>query len=171
MTTKNRERQLPVLVSAIFSTKPLRNMRTDTVLKCVLHSIKWLLLQWIFAMASMTANNDDKNNDIEKIANDVADYLDADIILFNAPISRPTDTEFIEMCIERHRRTNVLMILVTSGGDADAAYRVARCIQEKYEKFILYVSGYCKSAGTMIATGAHELISVCKKTLNSILKR
>ena len=49
-------------------------------------------------------------------------------------------------------------MLVTFGGDADAAYRIARCLQDQYEKFVLYVSGICKSAGTLVAVGAHELI-------------
>lgn len=49
-------------------------------------------------------------------------------------------------------------MLVTFGGDADTAYRIARCLQDHYEKFILYVSGICKSAGTLVAIGAHELV-------------
>ena len=50
------------------------------------------------------------------------------------------------------------MILVTYGGDADPAYRIAKCLQTKYKKFIFYTSGYCKSAGTLIALGANEII-------------
>lgn len=49
-------------------------------------------------------------------------------------------------------------MLVTTGGDPDAAYRIARCLQTNYERFLLYVSDYCKSAGTIIALGAHELV-------------
>jgi len=49
-------------------------------------------------------------------------------------------------------------MLVTAGGDADAAYRMARCLQLKYQRVILYVPGYCKSSGTLLATGAHELV-------------
>ena len=95
---------------------------------------------------------------VEQLADALADKLDVDIILYNGPIIRPIDTLFIEKCINRDRRTNVLLILVTQGGDADAAYRIARCLQDNYEEFSLYVTGYCKSAGTLIATGAHELI-------------
>ena len=51
-----------------------------------------------------------------------------------------------------------MLMMVTTGGDPDAAYRIARCLQDKYEKFVFYVSGYCKSAGTIVALGAHELI-------------
>lgn len=49
------------------------------------------------------------------------------------------------------------MILVTGGGDPDAAYRIARCLQNHYTKFTVCVSGICKSAGTLLLLGAHEL--------------
>ena len=62
------------------------------------------------------------------------------------------------MRVKIRRRKNVLLMLVTEGGDADPAYRIARCLQDKYDRFSLYVSGYCKSAGTIVASGAHELI-------------
>ena len=95
---------------------------------------------------------------LQDIADRVADQLDADVIHYNGPIVRHQDRFLIEQCIERRRRENVLLMLVTTGGDPDAAFRIARCLQMKYERFILYVSGCCKSAGTIIATGAHELI-------------
>ncbi len=95
---------------------------------------------------------------IPKVADAVADALDADVILYNGPISRPQDSHLIDACVRRRRRTNALLMLVTMGGDPDAAYRVARCIQTKYDHFVMYVSGCCKSAGTLVATGAHELV-------------
>ena len=91
---------------------------------------------------------------IERVSED----LNADIIHYNGPIERSADRLLIEMCISRRKRKNALFILVTTGGDPDAAYRMARCLQSKYDKFILYVSGYCKSAGTLVAIGAHELV-------------
>ena len=50
------------------------------------------------------------------------------------------------------------MILVTRGGDAGAAYRIARLLQTKYTNFALCVPSICKSAGTLVATGAHQLV-------------
>lgn len=99
-----------------------------------------------------------QSNQITQVADDIAKDLDADVVFFNGPIERPADRIFIDASIKRQRQTNVFLILVTSGGDADAAYRIARCLQEKYEKFTLYVSGYCKSAGTLVTTGAKELV-------------
>ncbi len=41
--------------------------------------------------------------------------------------------------------------------DADVAYRIARCLQHRYERITAVISGQCKSAGTLLAIGAHEL--------------
>ena len=81
----------------------------------------------------------------------------SDILMFNAPIERPRDRRLIERVIKRTRRPNLLMILVTNGGDPDAAYRIARCIQDHYRNFTVCVSGICKSAGTLLLLGATEL--------------
>lgn len=52
-----------------------------------------------------------------------------------------------------------LLILGTSGGDADAAFRIARALHHHYPKgFKLFIPGYCKSAGTLIAIGASSII-------------
>lgn len=95
---------------------------------------------------------------LEQIADLLADEFDADIVHFNGPIQRPIDQHFIDDCTARRRRKNVLLMLVTPGGNPDSAYRIARCLQTHYERFFLYVSGFCKSAGTLVALGAHELI-------------
>jgi hypothetical protein len=91
-------------------------------------------------------------------ANAIADATNADILLVNSPIARPLDLTVLKMCRQRQRRENVLVILVTEGGDPDPAYRLARCLQDNYRRFSLFVSGYCKSAGTLVALGANELI-------------
>lgn len=88
----------------------------------------------------------------------VAQELDADVILYNGRIERPEDLRLIDLLSSRRRRPNVLLLLVTEGGDADAAYRIARALQGSYKRFTMYVSGLCKSAGTIVATGAHELV-------------
>lgn len=82
----------------------------------------------------------------------------ADVFLYNASIMPPRDREVIDLCIGRKRRKNILLILVTNGGSPNVAYRIANCFQEKYEEFYLYVSGRCKSAGTLVALGANSMI-------------
>lgn len=50
-------------------------------------------------------------------------------------------------------------VLVTTGGDADAAYRIARALGHYYPEDVrLFVPDICKSAGTLLAIGAKELI-------------
>jgi len=96
---------------------------------------------------------------LKAIIDPVALQLEADVVLINAPIQPPLPDEVLEMCRGISKpRPNVLLILVTEGGDADAAFRVARVFQNRYKKFILFVTGYCKSAGTLIAVGADELV-------------
>ncbi len=93
-----------------------------------------------------------------ELATKIADQQDADVILYNGATYRHGADMLIAKCAARRRRKNVLLILVTQGGEADAAYRIARWLQNNYDRIALYVSGYCKSAGTLIATGAHDLI-------------
>ena len=95
---------------------------------------------------------------IKTAADTVAQSLDADVILYNGGIDRWTDRTFIDLCRKRKRRTNVLLILITEGGDPDVAYRISRLLQHVYTRFYCFVSGYCKSAGTLLVLGAHELI-------------
>jgi Serine dehydrogenase proteinase len=93
-----------------------------------------------------------------EIANAIAQSGDVDVALYNGPIGRFFDEEVISKSLRRKRRSNLLMMLVTEGGNPDSAYRMARCLQSKYQKFSVFISGYCKSAGTLIAIGAHELV-------------
>ena len=105
----------------------------------------------------MTEQNQN-NQELEEIIESVSSSLNADVLFYNGPIERPSDQNIIDKCISRNRKENILLILVTYGGDADPAFRIAKCLQTKYEKFIFYASGYCKSAGTLIALGANEII-------------
>lgn len=62
------------------------------------------------------------------------------------------------MVFAEKKSDDCLLVLVTPGGSPDAAYKIARYMQSKYTKFSLLVSGLCKSAGTLLAVGASELI-------------
>ena len=99
--------------------------------------------------------------DIDKLLPEIASrFNDADneLLIYNGVIYRPKDQEIIELCESKDRKENVTVLLVTEGGDADAAYRISRCLQDRYERFTCIVSGYCKSAGTLLAVGAHEVV-------------
>lgn len=94
------------------------------------------------------------------IANTIANDPDCncDLILYCGEIKRPQDYLLLEQCKRRKKRKNVNLYLITPGGDADAAYRIARCLQDNYEKFTITIPGYCKSAGTLITLGAHAIV-------------
>lgn len=95
---------------------------------------------------------------IRLAADFIANAEDADVLIVNAPIFRPLANTVLQMCEARRRRKNVVLILVTHGGDAGAAYRLARCLQSSYERVTLFLTGSCKSAGTLVALGAHDLV-------------
>lgn len=97
-------------------------------------------------------------NDFKNAIDSISKDNEADVLLINAPMEIQCSFEFIDYIRARTRRKNVFVILVTSGGDAHSAYRVGRVLQNKYEKIVIFVSGWCKSAGTLLAIAANELI-------------
>ena len=86
-----------------------------------------------------------------------AGALQADVYYLSGTLSRETDTH-LRAVVERSRQHDrCVLILTTSGGDADAAYLIARFLRRVYERVIVCVFGYCKSAGTLLALGCHEI--------------
>ncbi len=81
-----------------------------------------------------------------------------DVFLYNGEIKRGGDAKFIDFVFSEKKFDECLLILVTPGGSPDAAYKMARYLQGKYSKFTVMISGLCKSAGTLLAVGAHEIV-------------
>ena len=100
----------------------------------------------------------DPEETIREAANVVAEDLGADVLIYNGGLDVPADRTVRELCRSRRCRSNVFLVLVTCGGDADVAYRIAMTLQLRYERISLYVASYCKSAGTLVALGAHEIV-------------
>jgi hypothetical protein len=105
---------------------------------------------------------------IPALAASVREKYDADIILYVGRVARPKDDVFIDECQKKKSRKNVILAISTYGGDAHAAYRIARTLQKFYGtghehgkgdgKVYVFVSSVCWSAGTLLAMGADELI-------------
>src|SRR5260370_26323377 len=100
----------------------------------------------------------------EKLNELLKSYLEsqaADGYLFSGPISTRTADEVVSV-IERQedRRRNVCFLLTTGGGDPHCAYRIGRTLKRYYEsgRVIFLFGGYCKSAGTLLALCANELV-------------
>jgi hypothetical protein len=57
------------------------------------------------------------------------------------------------------RRAHAHVCVCTFGGDPHSAYRLASCLRRHYQNgYTIVVFGPCKSAGTLLAVGAHEII-------------
>lgn len=101
-----------------------------------------------------------KSSKLNEYTAKVEQHYDADVIVYFGPIKRNWDDYLIDECKKRERRKNCLLMLTTNGGDAHAAYRIARCFKQNYPggKFIIYVPSACYSAGTLITLAADQLI-------------
>jgi len=98
-------------------------------------------------------------DDIKKISSEYAEKHDCDVLYINSPMERSADASLSQKLQARKKRKKVLAILVTSGGDPDAAFRMSRALQIHYdEDFSVVIPGWCKSAGTLLAIGAKRLI-------------
>ncbi|MBM3967789.1 MAG: hypothetical protein FJ308_22440 [Planctomycetes bacterium] len=107
-----------------------------------------------FADIEISLNGDD---DTPRQLFDEAGLLTTDIFIYNGDI-HPALYRVFRQHIGHSSFKKALLLLTTPGGDADAAYRIARNFQESYEQFTVAVWGHCKSAGTLLAIGATELV-------------
>lgn len=94
---------------------------------------------------------------VRAAAAEVSRELSSDVLFFNGEISVDNYLRLAELCGKQRKRDNVLLILVTPGGDPHAAFRMGRLLQHEYASFSLYITGYCKSAGTLVALAANQL--------------
>lgn len=86
---------------------------------------------------------------------------DSVTIVYFGEVNRQGYERITKVCenLSADHPRQVDLVLSTYGGDPDAGFRIARCLQHYFEGGIsLYVPHYCKSAGTLIAIGAKELV-------------
>lgn len=81
-----------------------------------------------------------------------------DIYVHIGPIVAPADDRLLEFVAEKPRSSRCTLYLRTFGGDPDVAYRMMRALQHAYEHITVVVWRECKSAGTLMALGADELV-------------
>lgn len=89
--------------------------------------------------------------------NEAAAPLERDFYVYNGALRRGPVLNVMESIGRYQQSPKVTLLLVTNGGDPDAAFKVCRYLQERYDSFTLLVSGLCKSAGTLVALGAEEI--------------
>lgn len=81
-----------------------------------------------------------------------------DVFLYCGAMRRVDDLKFIEHINSNKKHDQVLLVLVSLGGDPDAAYKIGKYIQQRYSDFRVLVPGMCKSAGTLLAIAANEVV-------------
>lgn len=109
-------------------------------------------------MEESEENLNDARKEFSDTVAAVAAAHDADVYFYSGPIDDNGFGQLTEQVALSRHRDKALLILVTNGGLANAAYQIARLIQREYKEFALYCPGPCKSAGTLVAIGAHRLI-------------
>ena len=80
-----------------------------------------------------------------------------DALIYNAPINYTGYYKVLDLC-RATTSDHVVLYLTTLGGDADAAYRIARCLRDSYSHVTVEVVSFCKSAGTLVALAADALV-------------
>lgn len=91
-------------------------------------------------------------------AQKVADATESDVLLYNGDINPDAARRLLDVICPRRRAKRLTMILTTPGGDPDAAFKMGRALQNTYQHITIVVPGWCKSAGTLVAIAAHELV-------------
>lgn len=94
---------------------------------------------------------------LERALNSCTLDPDSDMFLYSGSIYPAQVNRFVRRALSSKKRKNLSLILTTHGGDAHAAYRLARTLRSVYAEIRLLVVGPCKSAGTLVALCASEL--------------
>src|SRR5262245_56201927 len=95
---------------------------------------------------------------IEELADLVAGARNCDVFLYFGDVSETGAQDILTECRKSARSEAAFLVLGTFGGDPDGGYQIARTLQRHYRKLTVFVPGRCKSAGTLVCVGAHELV-------------
>lgn len=88
----------------------------------------------------------------------VAANPDRDLIVISAGVSRQLHHRLSVLLRDGQKQKKCTVFLTTRGGDPDGAFRIARCLRHHYEHVRLVIPSFCKSAGTLMAICADELV-------------
>ena len=83
--------------------------------------------------------------------------LNADVFYVSGTLDRGT-ADRLRASHDRSSHDECIVLLTTYGGDADAAYVMARFLAGRPNGFKAFITGRCKSAGTLLALGAREIV-------------
>jgi hypothetical protein len=86
------------------------------------------------------------------------EYDGYDVLIVNGLIEDELFAQITKCIGDGKKSDNVIVTLVTYGGQANAAYRISRLLQSMYNDVVVLVPSLCKSAGTLIAASANKLV-------------
>ncbi len=92
------------------------------------------------------------------------------VIVVNSRISNPiadSSTELLELLLEREH-SNVDIILTTNGGLPNSALYIVLQCKERFQNFSVIIPRRAKSAGTLLALGASEIMMGVESELGPI---
>lgn len=82
-----------------------------------------------------------------------------DTYLFSGDIDDRNADALVQLVHDRtDGRDSAALYLTTYGGDPHSAYRIGRALRRNYKTVRLLIAGPCKSAGTLVALAADELV-------------
>lgn len=82
----------------------------------------------------------------------------ADIYIYNGPIHDSGFAKLMRAVSKTDGYEKAVFMITTYGGNAEAAFRIARWMQRIYKQFVVFPTSICASAGTLIAVGGTQLI-------------
>jgi hypothetical protein len=91
-------------------------------------------------------------------AQKVADVTQSDVMVFNGDVTPGSAKRLIDVICARKRAKRLHLLLVTNGGDPDAAFKIGRAVQNSYDHVTMVIAGWCKSAGTLVAIAGNDLV-------------
>lgn len=97
--------------------------------------------------------------DEAKLVRDYCHTKGTDLFIYNGDITLTSlNTTLYNLIKQNKMHSDASLVLVTFGGDPDVAFKFINCLKSNYDKVSLWVPNMCKSAGTLIAIGADELV-------------
>jgi len=103
------------------------------------------------------ARREDFGDKLGKLSRAVSKESASDVVMYIGDMEMSGSTTIQKWCATTPKR-NVVLLLATFGGDAHSAYRIARALRRHAAHFTVFVPVECKSAGTLLAIGADEIV-------------
>lgn len=99
-------------------------------------------------------------NDEEKFVQKLRSFRDnnIDILYFLGAIDRDSVSRFVTQVNLLGKLDHCYLVFKTLGGDANAAYQLGRYLQRRYKQVTFVIDSLCKSAGTLAALAANEIV-------------